>query len=70
MPPEMFHKKAVHKNFELFTRKILVSKFLLNKVAGHNAGNFIKMGLMFSCEYWNISKNTYFEENLYTVASE
>ena len=25
---------------------------------------------MFSCEYWEISKNTYFEEHLRTAASE
>ena len=25
---------------------------------------------MFSCEYWEISKNTYFEENLHTATSE
>ena len=25
---------------------------------------------MFSCEYWGISKNTYFEEHLHTAGSE
>ena len=25
---------------------------------------------MFSCEYWEISKNTYFEEHQHTAASE
>ena len=25
---------------------------------------------MFSCEYWEIFKNTYFEEHLHTAASE
>ena len=39
---------------------------LFNKVAGLNACNFIKKAptQVFSCEYYEIFKNTYFEEHL------
>ena len=39
---------------------------LFNKVAGLKACNFIKKALtqVFSCEYYEIFKNTYFEEHL------
>ena len=43
---------------------------LVNKVAGLKACNFIKKKTrLFSCEYWGISKKTYFEEHLRTTAS-
>ena len=58
-------------------------KSLLNKVLGRKACKFFKMRpqyscfpvniakfLMFSCEYCEISKNTYFEEDLRTAAPE
>ena len=58
-------------------------KSLLNKVVGRKACKFIKKRpqhrcfpvniatfLMFSCEYCEIFKNTYFEEHLRTAASE
>ena len=58
-------------------------KSLLNKVFGRKACKFIKMRpqhrcfpvniakfLMISCEYCEISKNTYFEGHLPTAASE
>ena len=60
MPPEVFYKKAVRKNFAAGK-------------SGWKACNFIKKRLQhrtFSCEYWEISKNTYFEEHLRTAAPE
>ena len=54
-------KKALRKNFAIFTRKHLCwSLFQIKKTRTQ----------MFSCEYWEISKNTYFEEHLRTAASE
>ena len=65
MPPEVFCKKkklfAFRKNFAIFTRKHLCwSLFQIKKTRTQ----------MFSCEYWEISENTYFEEHLRTAASE
>ena len=47
-------------------------KSLFNKVAGLKACNFIKETptQVFSCEIWEIFKNTYFAEDLQTTASE
>ena len=43
---------------------------LFNKVAGLQPSNFIKERLqVFSCEYCEIFKNTYFEKHLRTAAS-
>ena len=39
---QVFYKKAVLKNFAIFTRKTAVLEFLFNKVAGLHACNFIK----------------------------
>ena len=43
-----------------------------NKNAGLQTCSFIKETLTqeFSCEYWEILKNNYFEEHLWTAASE
>ena len=48
-------KKAVRKNHAIFTEKYLCWCLLLIK--------------LFSCEYFGIFKNTYFEEHLRTAAS-
>ena len=56
-----------------FHKKTPVLKYLLNKVAGHKACNFVKKKTstpMFSCEYCKIFKNIYYEEHLHTAASE
>ena len=48
-------------------------KSILNTVASCKARNFIKKRTptqMFSCEYYEISKNIYFEEQLRTASSE
>ena len=60
------------KEFRHIHKKTPVLKSLLNKVAASKACTFIKKttSQMFSCEYCEISKNTYFEEHLHTAASE
>ena len=51
----MFYKKAVLKNFAIFTGKDLLKKKIQDK---------------FSCEYCEMFKNTNFEEHLRMAASE
>ena len=61
-PPEVYYKKAVFKNFAMFTGKHLCWSPFFNKVAGEsNTG--------VSCEYCEFFKNTYFEGYLRTAAS-
>ena len=60
-PLEMIYKKAVLKNFAMFTGKHLCWNLFLSKVAS------LKKRLQHSCFPVNISKNfknTYFEEHL------
>ena len=55
-----------------FTGKHLCQSFFFNKVAGQ-ANNFIKketLAKVFSCEFCEILKNNFFEEHLWTAASE
>ena len=68
----MFHKKAVLKNFALFTEKHLCWNLLFNKNAGLQNPSFLKRDSNISvfCEHWEIFKNTYFQEYLGTAASE
>ena len=67
----MFYKKALLKNFSIFTGKYLRWNIFLNKVATLQACNFIKRdsNTGVSCEYFEIFKNTYFEKHLRTTAS-
>ena len=70
-PPEVFYKKDVLRNFAKFTGKHLCQSLFFNKVAGQ-ACNFIKketLAQMFSCEFCEISQNTFFIEHLLTAAS-
>ena len=64
-PPEVFCKKGVFKNFIKFTGNACVRvSFLLN--------NFIKketLAQVFSCEFYEISKCTFFTEHLRATAS-
>ena len=68
-------KKVVLKNFAKFTRKHLYQSLFCNKVAGlqlPQTYNFIKKGTlaqMFSCEFCEIFKNTFFTEHLWTTDS-
>ena len=60
--PEVFCEKDVLRNFVKFTGKHLCQSLLFNKVAG-GASNFIKKGTLaqvFSSEFCEISKNTFF----------
>ena len=73
-PLEVFYKKAVFRNFKKFTEKHLCQSLFFNKVAGLSCTtcNFIKKGTLaqvFSCEFYEIFKNTYFEEHLRLAVS-
>ena len=68
-------KKSVLGNFAKFTGKHLCQSLFFNKVAGQRpeACNFIKketLAQVFSCEFCEISKNTYSTEHLRTTASD
>ena len=58
--PEMSCKKGVLRNFVKFTGKHLCQGLFFNNVAG----------LRLSCEFCEISKKTFFTENLWVTASE
>ena len=67
---EVFCKNGVLRNFAKFTGKHLRQSRFLNRVAGAKvavaAWNFIKkepLALVFSSEFWEISKNTFFLQN-------
>ena len=64
-------KKGVLRNFTKLTGKPLCQSPLFNKVSGL-ASNFIKketLAQVFSCEFYEISKNTFFTEHLRTTVS-
>ena len=67
-------RKGVLRNFAKFRGKHLCqSLFFNNKVAGTQAGNFIKketLEQVFSHEFCKISMNTFFTEHLRATASE
>ena len=70
-PLDVFCKKDVLKNFVQFTGKHLYQSLFFNKVAGV-ASNFIKKetrSQVFSCEFCEIFKKTYFKEHLQTATS-
>ena len=61
-------RKGVLRNLTEFTGKHLCQRLFFNKVAVH----FIKkepLVQVFSCEFCEISKNTFFTEHLWTTAS-
>ena len=68
----VFHKKAVLKNFVIFTGKTCVGISFLIKMLAFRHEALLKSdsnsGVFF--EYWEIFNNTYFEEHLWTAASE
>ena len=61
-------KKRVLKSFAKFTGKHLCQNHNFNKVAGLRPATLLKkkktQAQVFSCEFFKISKNTYFEEHL------
>ena len=58
--PDVFCKKGVLRNFSKFTGKHLCQGLFFNKVAG----------LVFSCEFWEISNNTFFYRTPLVATSE
>ena len=71
--PAMFCKKGVVRNFAKFTRKHLCQSLLFNKVTGlPEAWDFFKketVALVFSGEFWEIFKNTFFKRITLVAAS-
>ena len=68
----MFNKKAVLKNFAIFTEKHLRWSLFLNKNVDLQSWKFIKKRLQrrfFSCEYCKIFKNTWFGQHLWTASN-
>ena len=57
MPPEVFYEKSVSYKFHNIHKKTPVLKSLLKKLYLKETPT-----QMFSCDYREISKNTYFEE--------
>ena len=73
--PEVFCKKGFLRNFTKFTGKHLCQRLFFNKVAGlrPEACNFIKkesLAQVFSCEFCEISKNTFFHRTPLVAASK
>ena len=64
-------KKGAFRNLVKFTGKQLCQSLFFNKLA--KACNFIKTETLteaFSCEFCEISKDTFFTEHLWAIASE
>ena len=70
-PPEAFFKKAVLKNFAIFTGKHLCQSLFLNKVAGLRPVTLLKRVTNTGVFPVNIAKflRDYFTEHLRTTAS-
>ena len=65
-------EKGALRNFAKFAGKLLCQSLFFNKVAGSRPATFIKketLAQVFSCEFCEISKNTFFTEHLWTTAS-
>ena len=72
-PLEVFYNKNCFQKFRNIYRKTLVLGSPFSKVAGLKTCDFIKKRLqnrMFSGEYCEIFKNTYFKEHLWMATSE
>ena len=66
-------QKGVLRNFTKFTGKHLCQNLFLNEVAGLRPATLLKketLAQVFSCEFCEISKNTFFTEHLWTTASK
>ena len=66
--PEVFCKKGVVRNFTKFTGKPLYQSLLFNKVAGLRPEKET-LAQVFSCEFCEISKNTFFRRTPLEAAS-
>ena len=72
-PPEYSMKKGVLGNFTQFTGKNLCQSLFFNKFAGLRPATLSKKqtwAQVFSCEFCEISKKTFFIEHLWAIASE
>ena len=69
--PEELYKKGVLRNFAKFTGKQLCRSFFLNKVADLRPATLLKKTLaqVFSCEFCEIYKNTFFHKTPLVAAS-
>ena len=69
--PKAFYKKGVLRNFAKFTGKHLCQSLFFNKVADLEACDFIKKETLaqFSCEFYEILKNTIFYKTTRMAAS-
>ena len=72
-PPEVFNKKKVFLEISQKSQENTCARVsFFNKVAGLYKKNFIKkvtLAQVFSCEFCEISKNTFVAEHLLTTAS-
>ena len=70
--PEELYKKGVLRNFAKFTGKQLCRSFFLNKVADLRPATLLKrtVAQVFSCEFCEIYKNTFFHKTPLVAASE
>ena len=67
--PEVFCKKGVLRNIAKFTGKHLCQSLFFNKVAGLRPDTE-SLAQVFSCEFCEISKNTFFYRTPLVAASE
>ena len=65
-PPEVFCKKGFFRKFAKFTGKPLCQSLFFNKVASLKKET---QAQVFYCEFCEISKNTFFTEQLWATAS-
>ena len=63
-------KRGILRNFAKFTGKHLCQSLFFNKVAACNFTQKETLAQVFSCEFCEISKNTFSTEHLQTTASE
>ena len=70
--PELFCENGALRNYVKFTGKHQCESLFLNKVTGLWPATLLKketLAQVFSCEFYEISKNTFFTEHLWTTAS-
>ena len=71
--PDVFCKTGIFKNFAKFKRKHLCQSLFFNKAAGLRPAILLKKRLcyiqMFSCEFCEIFKNTYFHRTPLVTAN-
>ena len=72
-PPEVLYKKGVLRNFTKFTGKHLYQSLFFNELQarpGTGDSGTETLEQVFSCEFCEISENTFFTEHLWTNTSE